>query len=114
MTYEYQTEDGEVVTRTLTLSEALKAPIPDAITLEDGRVAKRVWGVATPSPKGWPMKPCIASGVQPEQAQELRDLFKRHGVPTEVTKDGDPIYTSPKHREKCLKVRGLYDRSSYR
>ena len=112
MIYDYQTEDGRVVTHVQALRDM--TPLPETITLPDGAIAKRVWSqVAAPSPRGWPMKPCVASGVQPEQAQELRDLFKKAGVPTEVTKGGAPIYTSPEHRRKALKVRGLYDRSSY-
>ena len=37
---------------------------------------------------GWPLT-CYASGVHPHQAGELRDYLSKHGVPTEVTKDGD-------------------------
>ena len=51
--------------------------------------------------------------VDGEQAQELRDLFKREGVPTEVTAAGDPIYTSPEHQRRALKVRGLRNRAAY-
>jgi hypothetical protein len=111
--YEYQTEDGRIVEHVQLLKDM--TPLPESIPHpDDGAPAKRVWGAASvPSPKGWPMQPCVASGVQPEQAQELRDLFKKAGVPTEITKEGDPIYTSPEHRRRALKVRGLYDRSSY-
>ena len=112
MTYEFKTEDGRIVTHEQALRDM--TPLPETITLEDGAVAKRVWGAAaTPSPKGWPMEPCIASGVQPDQAQELRDLFKRKGVPTEVTSGGDPIYRSPEHRRRALKARGFRDLSGY-
>jgi len=61
----------------------------------------------------WPMEPCVGSGVNANQAQELRDFLAKSGVPTEVTNDGDPIYTSPEHRRKALKARGLYDKSSF-
>ena len=62
---------------------------------------------------GWPMAPCLASGVHPNQAQELRDCLSNAGVPTEVTSDGDPIYRTPTHRKRALKARHLVDKSSY-
>lgn len=68
--------------------------------------------VGVPSSKGWPME-CVASGVAPSQAQELRDFYRKNGVPTEVTPDGNPIYKNAAHRRKALKARGLNDRSGY-
>lgn len=62
---------------------------------------------------GWPMAPCTASGVQPWQAQELRDHLKKSGVPTEVTSQGDPIYTSRSHRKAALKARNMHDRADF-
>jgi hypothetical protein len=67
---------------------------------------------SVPSSRGWPMT-CVASGVHASQAGELRDCLARAGVPTEVTKDGDPVYRSAIHRKKALKARGFVDRSSY-
>ena len=61
----------------------------------------------------WPMEPCVASGVHADQSQDLRDHLKANGCPTEVTGDGDPIYTSAKHRKKALKIRGLHDNHSF-
>ena len=61
----------------------------------------------------WPMQPCVASGVNADQAQDLRDHLRGNGCPTEVTKDGDPIYTSASHRKKALKIRGLHDNNSF-
>lgn len=65
-----------------------------------------------PSSKGWPFE-CVASGVHPSQADELREHFRKSGVPTEVTKDGNPIYRDAAHRRKALKCRGMHDRASY-
>ena len=81
----------------------------------DGRMFRRDFtaeGVGVPSSPGWPME-CVASGVHPSQAGELRKYFRDHGVPTEVSRDGNPIYTSAAHRRKALKCRGLKDRSSF-
>ena len=61
----------------------------------------------------WPMPPCSASGVHADQAQELRDHLKSNGCATEVTSDGDPIYTSASHRKRALKIRGLHDNNSF-
>jgi len=68
--------------------------------------------IRTESCPGWPMSPCNSSGVQPEQAQELRDHFKRHGVPTEVTTQGDPVYRSPQHQKRALACRGMHNKAS--
>jgi len=61
----------------------------------------------------WPMEPCVGSGVNPEDAQRLRDHFEKCGVPTEVHPSGDPVYRTPKHRERALKCRNLHDKSSF-
>ena len=61
---------------------------------------------------GWPIE-CVGSGVNANQAQELRDEFKRCGVPTDVSSDGNPIYRDVAHRRRALKARGLIDKSSY-
>ena len=89
--------------------------IPSTVALPDGSVATRdrfAENVGIPSKSGWPIT-CLASGVNASQAQELRDEFKRVGVPTSVTDDGDPVYNSPGHRRRALKARGLHDRNSF-
>jgi len=60
----------------------------------------------------WPLE-CVASGVAPSQAGELRKYFKDHGCPTEVSEDGNPIYRNASHRRKALKLRGFKDRGGY-
>lgn len=109
-TYCYSTDDGHVEERQFPMGSA-----PRTITLDDGRVAERDFA-AEHLPRrpgsGWPIV-CYASGVNAAQAGELREFFKTHGCPTEVTGDGDPVYTSPEHRRRALKLRGFIDRSSY-
>ena len=88
---------------------------PKSILLDDGRVALRDFAAEHTSRRagsGWPMT-CFASGVHASQADELRRYLADRGCPTEVTRDGDPVYTSASHRKKALKLRGMYDRQSY-
>lgn len=65
-----------------------------------------------PSTKGWPLE-CVASGVHPSQAGELREFYRKNGCPTEVSEDGNPIYRDATHRRKALKLRGFKDKASY-
>ena len=109
-TYCYATADGEVVERVYPMGQA-----PKRIKLESGSVAFRSYAaerVGVPATKGWPMT-CFASGVNANQADELRQHLKECGVPTEITRDGDPVYTSATHRRRALKARGFFDRNSF-
>ena len=65
-----------------------------------------------PSTKGWPLE-CVASGVHPSQAGELREFYRKNGCPTVVSEDGNPIYRDATHRRKALKLRGFKDKASY-
>jgi len=107
-TYCFKTKDGVTVERQFPMGMA--PPI-----IHVGRkVAHRDFRaeqVSVPSTAGWPMQPCIASGVNAEQAGELRKFFDDHGCPTEVTADGDVVYRSKSHRERALKCRNLHDRN---
>jgi len=120
--YCFTTNDGETVERHYSFHHT----IPEVIRVH-GKTARRdrqaegvprgvVKGSKTPVKQGhgkWPMEPCFASGVNANQAQELRDYLAKRGCPTEVTKDGDPIYTSAEHRRKALKLRGMHDKNSF-
>jgi hypothetical protein len=109
-TYCYEDQDGQVIERWFRMGEA-----PQEIKLDGGAVANRSYRAERPNvpcEKGWPLE-CIASGVHPDQAQELRDHLRGRGVPTEVSRDGNPIYRNAQHRKRALKARGLYDRNSF-
>lgn len=56
---------------------------------------------------------CEASGVQPHQAGELRQEFRKHGLSVAVSKEGNPIYEDAGQRRKALACRGFHDRNSY-
>jgi hypothetical protein len=68
--------------------------------------------VGVPAKKGWPLE-CIASGVNANQRGELETFLREKGVPTEVSKDGNPIYRDPNHRRKALKARNFVDKASF-
>jgi hypothetical protein len=120
-TYCYRSEDGDIIERAFCMGKA-----PSVIPLRNGKRAFRdyraeaVGGIVkgTDNPvksrpkKAWPMA-CCASGVHASQAGELRKHLADRGCPTEVTPDGDPIYTSAAHRKKALKIRGMYDKASF-
>lgn len=89
----------------------------EVVMISQGRpvVCKRDFAaeqVGRPARAGWPLT-CYASGVNANQAQELRDHFKEVGISCEVTQNGDPVYTSHAHRKRALKCRGIHDRNSF-
>jgi hypothetical protein len=109
-TYCYSTPSGELIEEYFPFGKA-----PREIVLPSGMVATRDFGAEhnpRPAGGGWPLE-CVGSGVNAEQAGELREYFVKHGVPTEVSKDGNPIYRDPHHRKRALACRGFIDRSSY-
>jgi hypothetical protein len=93
---------------------------PDAIfEHRDGRMVRferdfsaERKSLQTETAPGWPMAPCVSSGVDPSQAQELRDFLKKSGVPTEVTSQGDPIYRTPTHQKRALAARGMHNKAA--
>jgi hypothetical protein len=110
--YCYETEDGQVVEELFPVGKA-----PKTVVLDDGSVAKRnlaceLKPCRSHTGAGWPFE-CIASGVHPSQAQQLRDYFRKAGVPTDVSPGGNPVYTSAAHRKRALKCRGFFDKSSF-
>ncbi|MCP4899993.1 MAG: hypothetical protein GY906_23745 [bacterium] len=118
--YCYRSDDGEPLEQVF-----LRGKAPKTIVAEDGKAFRRdyqaelsgmigiVKGSTSPiRTRAWPMT-CVSSGVQATQAGELRDHLRKRGCPTEVTRDGDPVYTSATHRKKALKVRGMVDKNSF-
>jgi len=108
--YCYTSPAGELFEKYYKMGEA-----PSKIVLDNGTVVERDFA-AEHSPRqaggGWPIE-CLGSSVHPSQAQELRDHFQASGVPTEVTREGRPVYRDKQHRERALKCRGLHDLNSF-
>lgn len=109
MTFWYETPDETVHQRQFPMGGAPLTISVDGVTAKRSYRAESKGGKST---RGWPIT-CYASGVNANQAQDLRDEFKRINVPTEVTPDGDPVYTDAAHRRRALKARGFHDRASY-
>lgn len=62
--------------------------------------------------RGWPME-SYAAGVHPDQIPEAVRAYKAKGVEAEFNpKTGDMKWNSRKHRARCLKAGGYYDRNA--
>lgn len=111
--YCYRSRDRRrhLVTRVFSVCERPDSFVEKGVTF-DRSPADEWEDVTVPSTTGWPLE-CVASGVHPSQAGELRKFLSDHGCPTEVTADGNPVYRSAAHRRKALKLRGFKDKSSY-
>ena len=108
--YCYQDRQGFIHERVFGVGKA-----PKEIRVRGNRPATRCFQaehVGVPPKTGWPLE-CFGSGVNAEQAGELQSHLAGKGVPTEVTKDGNPVYKSASHRRKALKARGLVDKNSF-
>ena len=105
--YCYSSEEGEIIERVYPMGKA-----PATVYQGNFRRDFQAEQVGRPARAGWPLT-CFASGVNANQAQELRDHFKEAGVPTEVTVNGDPVYTSHAHRKRALACRGIHDSNSF-
>lgn len=62
-------------------------------------------------PGNWPME-SDAAGGHPDDVPQKRKIDALHGVPTEYSPDGNPIFTGPQHRRAYCRVHGLYDRNA--
>lgn len=58
----------------------------------------------------WPIV-SDAAAIHPDQIPEAREYDRQHGVPTEYTRDGQPVFTDRAHRKAYCEAHGLYDRN---
>lgn len=63
------------------------------------------------TPGNWPME-SIAAGVSPDQVPEFVQFDKQKGVPTQYSRDGNPIFRDRKHRRDYLRAHGIFDRNA--
>lgn len=61
---------------------------------------------------GYP-KVSYSMGVAIEQVPELMDYDRKHGLATEYTSDGDPVFRSKAEQDRYMKIHGFHHRNSY-
>ena len=72
------------------------------------------WNGVGRAPCGtWP-RTSQAMGVADSQVPEMMEYDRKHGVPTDYTKDGDPILTSKGHEKSYMKLHGFEHRGRTR
>ena len=108
-TYCYEDQFGQVIERVYAMG---KAPREIKSGTSKYRRSLQAEMPSIPSTAGWPME-CSSSGVNAEQAQDLRNHFDKAGVRTEVTPEGRPVYRDMDHRKKALKCRGMFDKDAF-
>jgi hypothetical protein len=104
--YQYRHGD-DVIEEVFDMGEAPKVLRRGGKTYARDFHGEMFGGTAT---AGWPVV-SEGSAVHPSQAQELRDFLKKKGVPTQVTPDGRPIYTSRRHMVDALRARNMHNKS---
>jgi putative FmdB family regulatory protein len=65
--------------------------------------------IATPG--NWPME-SYAVGVNPAQVPEFMKFDQEHGVKTEYSRGGNPIFTDRAHRKRYCDAHGKVDRNA--
>lgn len=113
-TYEFRTDDNELVTLNLPFAEFDKRVKDGKIKLDDGRIASYYFnpraGIST-VPANYPMT-CAAIGVLPSQVKEHMDHLKAIGCgQVNHTKDGDVIFESKGQRKQVCEALGFFDRN---
>ena len=109
--YCFSDKDGNVIMQYFHMKDVPKSVNKGGIIYKRDFTAEHTRRPQSGIP-GWPIE-CVASGVNAEQAGELRSFFKKNGMNVEVSKDGNPIYENSQQRRKALKLRNFIDKSSY-
>lgn len=71
---------------------------------DDSLPGKRTGRIAA-----WPLV-STAAGIDPEDIPAAKDYLAQHGVRTEFTPAGDPVFRDRRHRYEHCKAVGLVDR----
>ena len=111
-TYEFQTDDGEIVEVFLSFTQFDKRVKNGVIKLDDGQTAKSYFnphtGIST-MPANYPMV-SSAAGVHPGQIKEHMDHLRKMGCgQVDHTNDGDIIFRDKAQRKKVCETLGLFD-----
>jgi hypothetical protein len=114
-TYEFKTDDDEIVPLYLSFAEFDKRVKDGVIQLEDGRTAKYFFnplsGIST-CPGNYPMV-STAIGVHPSQIKDHMAHLQAMGCgQVNHTKAGDVILESKGQRKKVCETLGFFDRNA--
>lgn len=63
-------------------------------------------------PKGYPIR-SMSMAVHTTQIKEAMEHDRKLGVPTNYSRNGEPIWTDAAHRKRFMKAHKLIDRNSY-
>lgn len=105
----FKTENGEVYLTERALKK--RQQLAEARKSEAAAAAAGIHAPHVAPPGNWPMA-SDAAGVDPSQIPEQMAHDAEAGVPTEYTKTGEPILTSPSHRKRYMHANGLCDRNA--
>lgn len=113
-TYEFKTDDEEIVEVFLSFEQFDKRVKDGQITLDDGRVAKSFFnphkGLST-MPSCYPMA-SSAVGVHPAQVKEHMEFLRSKGCgQVDHTKGGDVIFKDKNQRRQVCEALGFFDRN---
>jgi hypothetical protein len=106
-TYCYS-RNGEVIEQYYPMGEAPQRVRLGRRVYERDYTAERA---LTRPPANWPME-SDALGVHESQIEQARAESVRVGVPTDFTRDGRAILTSPGHRKRYAEAIGFFDRNA--
>ena len=94
-----------------TLSFVIDCPIGDATSQvvfdrDYSKAAAAVIGIGA----GWPIV-SDALGIHPDEVARIGRELHEHGVTTQFTSEGQPIFENREHRRRYMKQVGAFDRS---
>lgn len=68
-------------------------------------------GKSFSTPGNWPMASYAIGGHPDDRIRMMKEASDK-GVPTEFDREGDAVFTSPRHRQRYCKAMGYYDRNA--
>ena len=80
-----------------------------------GKLMRRNFGAEAPGRRAasdtYPHASYALGGHPDDRAKMTQDAINKN-VPTEINRDGDPVFTSAGHRKKYCEAFGFYDRNA--
>lgn len=120
MFYDFVNENGESIEREYPIGKAPGFIVVDGCRYERDilgavmscNTAVKNWnGVGRNPCSTWP-RSSTAMGIAAEDVPSAMAHDRKHGVPTEYTREGDPILTSKGHEKRYMDLHGFAHRGS--